>query len=70
MTKLAVIEDKLDGLAELKKVAYEADNRSKKNTEDIDKIDERLTWISRLVIGSIIVAIIGGIVSLMFTFAK
>ena len=38
LTRLAVIESKLDGYKDLKKVVHEANNRSKQNEEDMEEL--------------------------------
>ena len=59
LTRLAVIESKLDGYKELKSVAYEANTRSKENTEEITEINERIKWITRTVVAAVITGVIG-----------
>lgn len=54
LSRLAVIESKLDGYKELKSVAYEADTRSKQNERDISEMKESNKWLRRLVIGEAI----------------
>ncbi len=66
LTRLAVIESKLDGYKELKKVTYESDNRSKQNEQDIKELQDKFKWLSRTLGG----AIISGIVGLIFIFIK
>lgn len=64
LSRLSVIESKLDGYKDVKKVVYEADNRSKQNEEDIKDIQDKIKWISRTIAGTIITGI-GGIVFLL-----
>lgn len=59
LTRLAVIESKLDGYKELKSVVYEANTRSKENTEEITEINERIKWITRTVVAAVITGVIG-----------
>lgn len=59
LTRLAVIESKLDGYKELKSVAYEANTQSKENTEEITEINERIKWITRTVVAAVITGVIG-----------
>lgn len=73
LSRLAVIESKLDGYKEVKTVAYEADTRSKENeksiqnnVEDIKEIQDKLKWLSRTTAG----AIITGVVGVVFIFIK
>lgn len=59
LTRLAVIENKLDDYKGLKSVAYEADTRSKENKEEITEINERIKWITRTVGAAVITGVIG-----------
>ena len=59
LTRLAVIESKVDGYGETKKVAYSADNRSKQNEEDIKEMKDTNKWAFRTSIGAIITSAIG-----------
>lgn len=62
LTRLAVIESKVDGYGETKKVAYAADNRSKQNEQDIKEMKDNNKWAFRTSVGAIITSIIGIIV--------
>lgn len=62
LTRLAVIESKLDGYKEIKKITYDNEARTTKNEEDIKEIQDKLTWLSRTTIGAIISGVIGIIV--------
>lgn len=66
LTRLAVIESKLDGYKELKTVAYSADTRSKENKNEIEELKEKNKWLSRTIIG----AVIGEIVAIIFLVVK
>jgi uncharacterized protein YqhQ len=66
LTRLAVIESKLDGYKELKTVAYSADTRSKENKSEIEELKEKNKWLSRTIIG----AVIGEIVAIIFLVVK
>ena len=59
LTRLAVIESKLDGYKELKSVAYEGNNRSIENEKRIADLEDRNKWLGRTMIGAIICEIIG-----------
>lgn len=59
LTRLAVIESKLDGYKELKSVAYEGNNRSIENEKRINDLEDRNKWLARVAIGAIIGEIIG-----------
>ena len=66
LTRLAVIESKLDGYKELKKITYDNEAKTKQNTEDIEELKDKFKWLSRTTVG----AIISGIVGLVFIFIK
>ena len=66
LTRLAVIESKLDGYKELKAIAYSADTRSKENKGEIEELKEKNKWLSRTIIG----AVIGEIVAIIFLIVK
>lgn len=66
LTRLAVIESKLDGYKELKSVAYEANTRSKENQSEIEELKDKNKWLTRAISG----AVIGEIMALIFLFIK
>lgn len=66
LTRLAVIESKLDGYKELKNVAYEANTRSKENESEIKELKDKNKWLSRTIIG----AIVGEVVAIIFLIIK
>lgn len=66
LTRLAVIESKLDGYKEIKKITYDNEARATKNEEDIKEIQDKLTWLSRTTIG----AIISGVIGIVIIFVK
>jgi len=49
LTRLAVIESKLDGYKEVKSVAYSADTRSKQNEQEIKEIKDNNKWLKRTI---------------------
>lgn len=59
LSRLAVIESKLDGYKDMKKIVYEADTRSKENKEDITELQNKIKWLSQTIAGAIITGIIG-----------
>lgn len=59
LTKLAVIDSKLDGYQEIKKTASDADNRSKQNEINIKDIEDKIKWISRTTTGALIMGGVG-----------
>ena len=66
LTRLAVIESKIDDYKSIKDTTREAYNVSQKNKEDIDEINDKIKWLSRTIAG----AIIAGIIGLVFTFIQ
>lgn len=54
LTRLAVIESKLDGYKEIKKTVYETDNRSRQNEQEIQEIKDNNKWLKRTVISEVI----------------
>lgn len=59
LTRLAVIESKLDGYKEVKSVAYEANTRSKENFQEIKELKDKNKWLARTIAGAIICEIMG-----------
>ena len=66
LTQLAVINSKLDGYGETKKTAHEADNRSRKNEQDIKDMKDSNKWAFRTSVGAVITSAI----ALVFLFIK
>lgn len=62
LSRLAVIESKLDGYKEVKAIAYEANTRSKQNEQDLKEIKDNNKWAFRTSVGAIITSAIGIIV--------
>lgn len=65
LTRLAVIESKIDDYKNIKDKANEAYTLSKENKQDIDEINDKIRWITRLIAGTIITGIIGLIFALI-----
>ena len=70
--QLARIESNLEGIPELKNelkannnLLSETHHRSIQNEKDIASINDRLTWLTRTVSGTIIVAVIGAIITIL-----
>lgn len=59
LTRLAVIESKLDEYKELKNAAYEANTRSKENFQEIKELKDKNKWLVRTIVGAIIAEIMG-----------
>nr|DAW29972.1 MAG TPA: hemolysin [Caudoviricetes sp.] len=66
LTRLAVIESKLDGYQNIKEKAEESYTISKQNKEDIKDMQDNNKWLWRTAVGSIITSAIG----LVFLFIK
>lgn len=62
LTRLAVIESKIDDYKSIKEKANETYSLSKENEKEIAEIKDKLKWITRLIAG----AVITGIISLIF----
>lgn len=59
LTRLAVIEAKIDDYKEIKSVSQSADSRSKQNEKRISSLEERNKWLARAMIGAVICEAIG-----------
>lgn len=66
LTRLAVIESKIDDYNSIKEKTDTAFNLSRENKEDIDEINDKIKWLSRTIAG----AFIAGIIGLLFVFLK
>lgn len=54
LTRLAVIESKLDDYKKIEDVCYRAYNNSKQNEQDIKEIKENNQWLKRTIVGEVI----------------
>lgn len=59
ITRLTVIETKLDDYSKNKEKTEDAYNLSKENEKKITEINEKIKWISRTVVGAILTGVIG-----------
>lgn len=59
LTRLAVIESKLDDYKSVRDKTEEAYNLSQENKQDIAEINEKIKWITRTIAGAIITGAIG-----------
>jgi hypothetical protein len=66
LTRLAVIESKLDDYKTIRDRTEEAYNTSQENKQDIAEINEKLKWLSRTIVG----AIISGVIGIIFILIK
>lgn len=65
LTRLAVIESKIDDYNKIKDRASEAYNNSIENKKDIADINDKIKWISRTIVGAIIAGAIGIVFALI-----
>ena len=65
LTRLAVIESKIDDYKTIQQRSDEAFNLSHENKQDIDEINDKIKWISRLIAGAFITGVIGLIFALI-----
>ena len=59
LSRLAVIESKLDDYNNIKVKTEEAYTKSKTNEKDIIEINDKIKWLSRTVAGALIAGVIG-----------
>lgn len=65
LTRLAVIESKIDDYNNIKEKCDEAYTKSKSNEKEINEINDKIKWITRLITGAIITGIIGLVFALI-----
>ena len=65
LTRLAVIESKLDDYKILKQKSEDAYNLANKNNESIKDINDRSKWLYRTTLGAIITGLIGIIITII-----
>lgn len=58
LTRLAVIESKLDDYKEIKDKSDKAYNLAMDNQKEIDELKEKNKWLSRSLIGAILTALV------------
>ena len=66
LTRLAVIESKLDDYKVVRERTENAFNLATENKQDIDEINDKIKWITRAIVG----AIISGAIGLVFILIK
>lgn len=66
LTRLAVIESKLDGYQNIKEKSEEAYTIAKQNKEDIKDIKDTNKWLWRTTVGACITSVVG----IVFIFIK
>lgn len=65
LTRLAVIESKIDDYNNIKEKCDEAHTKSKANEKEINEINDKIKWITRLITGTIITGVIGLVFALI-----
>ena len=66
LTKLSVIETKIDDYKEVKDKCDTAFHNSEQNKRDIEILNNKITWIIRTILG----ALITGVIAFIFTLLK
>lgn len=66
LTKLSIIETKIDDYKEVKDKCDNAFHTSEQNKRDIEILNNKITWIIRSILG----ALISGIIAFIFTLLK
>lgn len=66
LTRLTIIETKLDDYSRIKDKAEDSYVLSQSNKSRIGEIEEKLKWVTRTTVG----AIITGLISILFIFLK
>lgn len=59
LTRLAVIESKLDDYKVIRERTEIAFNLTSENKQDIDEINDKIKWLTRTIVGAIITGVIG-----------
>ena len=65
LSRLAVIESKLDDYNNIKEKCEEAYTKSKENEKDITEINEKIKWLTRTIAGAFITGVVGIIIILI-----
>lgn len=65
LTRLAVIESKIDDYNNIKEKCEAAYVKAKENEKEIDEINDKIKWITRLIAGALITGAIGVIFALI-----
>ena len=66
LTRLAVIESKIDDYNKIKDKTNEAYNNTIDNKREIDEINDKIRWITRTIAG----AIIAGVIAIVFAYIQ
>lgn len=65
LTRLAVIESKIDDYKNIKEKTDEAYNRSYENEKEIGEIKDKIRWLTRTITGAIISALVGLLIAII-----
>lgn len=65
LSRLAVIESKLDDYNSTRDMANEANNRSKENEKRLTQIEDNNKWLRRTVVGAVIASMVGIVCSVI-----
>lgn len=65
LTRLAVIESKIDDYKNIKEKTDEAYNRSYENEKEIGEIKDKIRWLTRTITGAIISALVGLLIAVI-----
>ena len=66
LTKLSVIETKIDDYKEVKDKCDTSYHNSEQNKKDIEILNNKITWVIRSILG----ALISGVIAFIFTLLK
>lgn len=66
LTKLSIIETKIDDYKEVKDKCDAAFHTSEQNKKDIEILNNKITWVIRSILG----ALISGVIAFIFTLLK
>lgn len=66
LTKLSIIETKIDDYKEVKDKCDNAFHTSEQNKRDIEILNNKITWVIRSILG----ALISGVIAFIFTLLK
>ena len=65
LTRLAVIESKIDDYKNIKEKTDDAYNRSHENEKEIEEIKDKIRWLTRTITGAIISALVALLIAVI-----
>lgn len=65
LTRLAVIESKIDDYKHIKEKTDDAYNTSHENEKEIEEIKDKIRWLTRTITGAIISALVGLLITII-----